>query len=42
MSSHFDNSFYPFSYSACQTNFKKVLRVLVASDEFAVPVINQP
>jgi putative FmdB family regulatory protein len=37
MSSYFDNSFYPFRCEACGARFRKVLRVLVDSDEVRCP-----
>jgi len=37
MSSHFDNSFYPFRCENCGTSFKKILRILVESDEVGCP-----
>jgi hypothetical protein len=37
MSSHFDNSFYPFQCETCAMRFHKVLRVLVDSNEVRCP-----
>jgi hypothetical protein len=37
MSSHLDNSFYPFQCETCATRFHKVLRVLVDSNEVRCP-----
>jgi hypothetical protein len=37
MSSHFDNSFYPFQCETCGKGFHKVLRVLVDSNEVRCP-----
>jgi len=37
MSSHFDNSFYPFECENCGRGFHKVLRVLVVSNEVRCP-----
>jgi uncharacterized Zn finger protein len=37
MSSHFDNSFYPFQCENCGRGFHKVLRVLVDSNEVRCP-----
>jgi hypothetical protein len=37
MSSHFDNSFYPFECKICGSGFHKVLRVLVNSNEVRCP-----
>ena len=37
MSSHLDNSFYPFDCDNCGTRFKTVLRMLVHSVEVRCP-----
>jgi DNA-directed RNA polymerase subunit RPC12/RpoP len=37
MSSHFDNTFYLFRCATCGMRFKKILRVLVDSDEVRCP-----
>jgi uncharacterized Zn finger protein len=37
MSSHFDNSFYPFQCENCGRGFHKVLKVLVDSNEVRCP-----